>query len=189
MRTVEVPVEALTHNSFRRFGQIIGELDEPPAWRRPRLTSWRMRFEMEGHPDLKCIHYMFQERKFTMMERHFSHTESRVPLGGGQAVMVVAASEHPLDPKSLPEPEDVRAFLLDGSVGIMLARGTWHSLDCYPARPPHTAFAFISEKESQAEIEVEGGDPFAARLTQVIDFADRDIRFEVTDPNGLLGVG
>ena len=189
MRTVEVPVEALTHDSFRRFGQIIGELDEPPAWQRPRLTSWRMRFEMDGHADLKCIHYMFQERKFTMMERHFSHTESRVPLAGGQAVMVVAASERPLDPESLPGPQDVRAFLLDGSVGIMLARGTWHALDCYPVRPPHTAFAFISEKEAQAEIEVVGGDPFAARLTQVIDFADMDIRFEVTDPKGLLAVG
>ena len=48
MHTAEVPVEALTHDWFREFGQIIGELDEPPAWRRPRLTSWRMRFEMDG---------------------------------------------------------------------------------------------------------------------------------------------
>ena len=188
MRTVEVPVEALTHDSFRKFGQIVGELDGPPAWQRPRLTSWRMRFEMDGHADLKCTRYQFQERKFTMLERHFSYTESRVPLGGGQAVMVVAASERPLDPESLPEPEDLRAFLLDGSVGIMLARGTWHSLDCYPVRPPHTAFAFITEKEAQAEIEQEGADPFSAKRTQVIDFADRNIRFEVTDPKHLLAV-
>ena len=35
MRTVEVPVEALTHDSFRKLGLIIGEPDEPPAWQRP----------------------------------------------------------------------------------------------------------------------------------------------------------
>ena len=186
MRTVELPVELLTHHSFRRYGQIIGELDEPPAWKRPRLTSWRIGFEMDGHPDLKCIHYMFQDREFTMMERHFSHTESRIPLAGGQAIMVVAGSERPLDPQSLPEPKDVHAFLLDGTVGIMLGRGTWHSLDCYPVRPPHTAFAFISEEEAQAEIEVEDADVSAAKLTQVIDFADQGVRFTVTDPNRLL---
>lgn len=41
MHTVEVPVEALAHESFRESGQIIGELDQPPARQRPRLTSKR----------------------------------------------------------------------------------------------------------------------------------------------------
>jgi ureidoglycolate lyase len=183
---VDVPVEPLTHESFAQYGQIIGPWPGKPTRVRPRLTSWRMALEMDGRPDMKCIHYAYQEREFTTIERHLSLTESRIPMGGGQAIMVVAASPRPLDRESLPEPKDLRAFLLDGTAGIMLWRGTWHSLDCYPVRPPYTAFAFISEKECEAELEAAGDNLSIAKRTQVIDFAGKGVRFKITDPKGVL---
>ena len=68
----------------------------------------------------------------------------------------------------------------------MLWRGTWHSLDCYPVRPPYTAFAFISEKECEAELEAAGDNLSIAKRTQVIDFAGKGVRFKITDPKGVL---
>ena len=66
-----------------RFGRIIGELNGPPAWPRPRLTSWRMRFEMDSHADLECTRHQLQEREFTMLERHFTHTDPKGSLALG----------------------------------------------------------------------------------------------------------
>jgi len=184
---IEVPVEPLTHESFAPFGQIVGVLEGKPTWKRPRLTSWRMKFSMDGHPDLKMIRYEFQDMEFDMMESHITHTETRIPLSGGQFVMVVAAPTEPIDNPVNPKVETVRAFLIDGSQGIMFWRRTWHSLDTYPVSPPHTDVAFISEIEAQEEIEVKGADPEAAKLTKIANFRKDGIRFKVTDPRDLLG--
>ncbi len=187
---IEVPVKRLTPGAFEPFGQLVGELPTTPAWARPRLTSWRLKFAMDGHPDLKMVRFHFQEMAFSRLERHFSHTETRIPLGGGQAVLAVAPSRQPIDRSAVPDPSEIRAFFIDGSAGIMLWKGTWHGLDCYPARPPHTDFGFISEVETQEEIEVpgqEGQAAPAAKLTQVVDYAERDaVGFRVVDPSGLL---
>lgn len=189
MMTVEVPIERLTPESFAPFGQIIGALPGHPAWERPRLTSWRMDFACDGPPDLKLIRYAYQPMKFTRLERHLNHTETRVPLMGGRFVMVVAPGSDRFEKIAIPDPSEVQAFLIDGTAGIMFWKGTWHSLDTYPAEPPHVDVAFISEKGTQAEIEVVGADPESARLTQVIDFAKNDIAFTVVDRHGLLAQG
>ena len=186
-RIVEVPVEPLTHNGFAPFGQIVGVLEGEPAWKRPRLTSWRMKFSMAGHPDLKMLRYHFQDMEFDMMENHITHTETRIPLSGGQFVMAVAAPTEPMDQSVKPNVEDIHAFLIDGTEGIMFWRGTWHALDTYPVRPPYTDVAFISEIETQREIEVEGADPASAKLTKIANFREDDVRFKVIDPHGLLG--
>ena len=108
-------------------------------------------------------------------------------MSGGQFVMVVAAPTEPMDRPVKPKVEDIHAFLNDGAQGIMFWRGTWHSLDTYPIRPPYTNVAFISEVETQQEIEVDGADPAAAKLTKIANFREDGIRFKVVDPRGLLG--
>lgn len=173
MRVVDIQVEPLTHRTFAPFGQIIGEIEGQPTWQRPRLTSWRMKFSIDGKPDLKVIRYEFQEKRFSILERHISHTETRVPLGGRDFIMVVAP------PEAAPVEEDIRAFEVTGDRGIILWRGTWHSLDTYPVHPPYVDMAFISEIETQLEIEVEGRRPTNTTLTQVIDFSCKDVSFRV----------
>src|SRR5215207_6211534 len=113
MNRVEVPIEPLTHESFRPFGQIVGPLPGQPAWQRPRLTSWRMDFSSDGPPDLKLIRYAYQPMAFSQLERHLNHTETRVPLMGGRFVMAVAPGSDRFDRIEMPKPDEVRAFLID----------------------------------------------------------------------------
>ena len=185
-RVVEIPIEPFSHEAFAPYGQAVGPLPGEPAWQRPRLTSWRMDFACDGIADLKMIRYQHQPMAFSMLERHLNHTETRVPLMGGRFVMVVAEPAASLDTVELPDPASIRAFLIDGTVGIILWKGTWHSLDTYPAEPPHVDCAFISEKGTQAEIEVVGADPANAKLTHVVDFAPTGISFQLVDPARLL---
>ena len=185
-RVVTLPVEPLDHKSFEPFGQVIGEFEDKPAWQRPRLTSWRLKFSIDGTPDLKVIRYHFQKMEFDILERHISHTETRLPLGGGDFVMVVAAPTSPLNSPINPSTNQIRAFLVKANQGIMLWRGTWHSLDTYPVLPPHVDLGFISEVETQAEIEVEQDRPKTSNLTHVADYKPDGITFRVVDPKHLL---
>ena len=66
------------------------------------------------------------------MERHFHVSQAFIPLGGEHAVVAVAPPS--ADRGSVPELEAIRAFLLEGSKGYVLHKGTWHSLDRFPLR-------------------------------------------------------
>jgi ureidoglycolate hydrolase len=80
-------------------------------------------------------------------------------------VVAVAA---PTEGERLPEPDEVRAFLLDGSAGYILKRGTWHSLDRFPLRPPSAEIVIITARETQRELETLP--PEQWRLTQQVDY-------------------
>jgi ureidoglycolate lyase len=56
------------------------------------------------------------------MERHVKHTQAFIPLGGVPFVAVMA----PPNDKELPDLDQVRAFLFDGSAGFVMKLGTWH---------------------------------------------------------------
>ena len=65
-----------------------------------------------------------EPRGFTVrwLERHFQHTQAFMPLGGKPFIMVLA----PATDNDLPDPDTVRAFLFDGSAGVILHIGVWH---------------------------------------------------------------
>jgi ureidoglycolate lyase len=184
-RIVEIPIEPLTPESFRPFGQLLGPSAEPPVWRRPGLDSWRMGFAIDGTIDVKVSRFLHKELAFEMLERHLTYTESRVPLGGAQAVFVAAPSKDLGDPREIPDPASLRAFFLDGSQGLLAWKGTWHALDTFPARPPDACFVILTEKETQKEIE-SSPDAFTTKRTHVADYRPLGISFRITDPNGFL---
>jgi len=108
-------------------------------------------------------------------------------LGGAPSVMVVAA---PTERASMPEPGELRAFYVPGTVGIMLWRGTWHALTRFPATPGGAGFAFLTDAHTQRELEKQRADGTPPRLTQEIDYRERcGVSFEVVDPEGLLAAG
>lgn len=184
-KLIDIPLETLTHEAFAPFGQIVGELPETPGWTRPLLDAWKMKFAIEGRAELRVMRYHHQAPEFHLLERHLAVTESRVPMGGAQAIMVVAPPTKLGHPTAPPDPNSLRAFHLDGTVGLMLWRGTWHALDCFPVRPPFANFAFITEVETEDEIET-SKDPIDGKRTQLVDFrALADTRFRVVDPRGL----
>ena len=101
--------------------------------------------------------------------------------------MVVAA---PTARESVPEPGALRAFYVPGTVGLMLWRGTWHALTRFPATRGGAGFDFLTDAQTQRELERQRADGTPPRLTQEIDYRERfGVSFKVVDPEGLLGAG
>ena len=59
-------------------------------------------------------------------ERHLKGTQTFVPLNGARSLIVVAPPYEADNPAAEPELDEVRAFVLDGTMGINLHPGTWH---------------------------------------------------------------
>jgi len=106
--------------------------------------------------------------RLSRLERHFNVTQAFVPLGSGPALLAVAAST---DAATIPRPEEVRAFLIDGSCGYVLKRGTWHSPDRYPVQRGESRVVMVTSRSTQDELETKPRD--AWRLTQQVDYAER----------------
>jgi hypothetical protein len=101
--------------------------------------------------------------------------------------MVVAP---PTGRKSVPEPSELRAFFVPGTLGLMLWRGTWHALTRFPAAPSGAGFAFLTDANTQRELEKQRTDGTPPRLTGEIDYRERyGVSFKVVDPDGLLAAG
>jgi len=169
-RLVTVQVEPLTAEAFRPFGSLVAAGAGPADFAGSASESWLLPpFEADAGFQMMFSRHRFQPMRFSRMERHFAVTQGFVPLGGTPFVMVVAPPTSD-DPADVPAPERVRAFLADGSAGIVLARGTWHTLDRFPVRPPHVDLAFLTDRETQAELmraKAAGGE---VRLTQFVDY-------------------
>jgi ureidoglycolate lyase len=186
-KVVQIWLERLTAEAFAPFGQLICARDDPPIFEAPHLRSWRQDFAIRGAAELMYIHYAHQPMAFSAIERHFRVTQTFIPLAGAASVMVVAAPTDLADWASLPEPGQLRAFYASGTVGLMLWRGTWHALTRFPAGPDGAGFAFLTDRDTQRELERQRVDGTPPGLTQEIDYRKRfDVAFEVIDPDGLL---
>jgi ureidoglycolate hydrolase len=142
-------IEPLTGARFRPYGQVVGVRSGRPSYRSGGgAAGWLLDFEIDGQMRLSVSRTPFQPLTFHMLERHSHVTQTFVLLDGSPAVLAVAA---PGDEGRVPEPDTVRAFLLEHGTGVLLSRGTWHTLTRYPLRPPASVFVVISERETASD--------------------------------------
>ncbi len=179
-RVVQIRVEPLTEEAFRPFGELISPSDRPPDFQGVNSAGWKASFEVDGPPLVMLLTSRSEGLHFTRLERHFGVTQTFIPLGQVPAVVAVAASTA-ADPDLIPAVEEVRGFLIDGSTGYVLKRGTWHSLDRYPLTDQASQIVIISGQRTQDEIENAPRDQW--RLTQDVDYAERfGVTFEFVMP-------
>jgi ureidoglycolate lyase len=165
-----IKVEALTEASFAPFGQLISAKDRTPDFQTESGTQgWAVDFAA-GAPLIMLLRTPYRGLQFTKLERHFHVTQSFLPLGGSPAVLAVAPPGARREP---PRPEDVRAFLLDGSTGYALARGTWHSLDRFALYPPATQWVIVTDHETQDDLTAAYAGRGTMTLTEEFDFGAR----------------
>jgi len=165
-RVHEIQIEPLTAGAFAPFGKLIDVDGRTPDHVAASGTQgWHVGFE-SGRPLVSLLRTPFQGLRFRTMERHFHVSQAFIPLGGEHAALAVAP---PSEGASLPPLDAIRAFLLDGSKGYVLHRGTWHSLDRFPLRPPDTRFVMITDHETQDDLAAAYAAGKPAVLTQEID--------------------
>jgi ureidoglycolate lyase len=166
-----IPIEPLTAEAFAPFGRLIDVGTRAPDYVAASGTQgWHVDFE-SGRPLVSLLRTPFQGLQFKTMERHFHVSQAFIPLGGEHAAVAVAPPSD--DPASVPALDEIRAFLLDGSKGYVLNKGTWHSLDRFPLRPPDTRFVMLTDHETQGDIMAAYAAGKSAALTQEIDLERR----------------
>jgi ureidoglycolate lyase len=176
-RTIEIPLLPLEERGFAPFGQIIGDGVSPPVYEGDGLRSWRLDFDVAGRTELMVIRYDHRPLTFSKLERHLDVTQSFIALGGAASVMVVAP---PTGTDEVPRPDDIRAFHIPGEVGIMLWRGIWHALTRFPLDPGGASFAFLTDADTQRELERQNATGEPPTRTQVVDYGQQDgLQFEI----------
>jgi ureidoglycolate lyase len=166
-RVHRIRIEPLTAEGFAPFGRLIDVGDRAPDTVAVSGTEgWQVPFE-SGRPLVSLLRTPYQGLRFKTMERHFHVSQAFIPLGGEHAAVAVAPPSD--DPANLPELAAIRAFLLDGSKGYVLHRGTWHSLDRFPVRPPDTRFVMLTDHETQGDLMTAYAAGKPAALTQEVD--------------------
>ncbi len=123
-----VPVEQLTDDAFRPFGDVIEAGDESSASIINNGTC--LKFAELARPDCgrasgrPAIHiYRAKPRSMPFiveaMERHRQGSQTFVPLSGNPFLVVVA-------PAGDLDSDGIRIFAAKGTQGIQFSAGTWH---------------------------------------------------------------
>ena len=139
----------MTADAFRPFGTLL-DARQRPAHRRTLIYD--KGFDVAGKTVVGVIWQPFAGRTFAQLERHFNVTQAFIPMSGSRSVVAVAPATDANDPEDIPRPDQVRAFLIDGTVGFRYKVGTWHSLDRYILHPPGATFVIINVEPNPTQV-------------------------------------
>ncbi len=181
----KLPMERMTQESFEPYGEILMVKNRAPDFTGVGTQGWLVPFELEGQPEIMVLNSWYQGMRFTKLERHFAVTQTFVALlGGSPSAVALAPPTDPEDRDALPDPDDVRAFVIETGTGYVLKKGTWHSLDRYPMYPPESNFLIITTRETSEDLKAPRSDEW--QLTQMVDYETRfDVAFEITTDQGV----
>lgn len=169
MKTLTLGIERADDAAFAPYGKIVRRPENTAATLASgAVESWRLPFESGTPPLVMFNRYHDKGRSFSVMEKHLKVTQCFFPLGGTSFIMVVGLGSK--DDGSIT-PQDVRAFHIDGNHGVLLWRNVWHSLARFPVDADYIDLAFLTDEETQREIEGHlAGGPKPVQ-TAFIDFA------------------
>jgi len=128
MEIRQIKVELLTEVStadFQPYGQIMGLEEKAPLEDFAHLSYWTKNVDLDPDNeklDLGLLLCKRTEAPIRKMERHKMTSEIFIPLTG-QTIFVMAPADNS---KEMPDLTRIRAFLLDGTLGVALHKGNWH---------------------------------------------------------------
>jgi len=156
MQRYTLKSERATAENVRPFGRLIGIAAEVPL-----LMSWpgtdvygAFPLLTDSDTEVLAVRVREGEMRVSMIERHYKHTQTYLPLDGRSFVMVLG----PANRGAMPEWDRLSALRFEDSCGIALDVGIWHAFPF--AVSIETRFAVILRKEAHlntlAEPEVSG---------------------------------
>lgn len=129
MKNKEIKVELLKDISakdFEPYGQIIGRGEGKPLEDFPYLLYWPKNIDLGTKIEEIDIGLLvckrIKDNNVLKLERHKRTFEVLFPFGGG-TIWVLAP---PDNSSQKPDLSRIRAFYLDGTLGMSLHKGTWH---------------------------------------------------------------
>lgn len=123
-----VTAQPLTVEAFKPFGDVIsveGRERLPIDLYGDAVDVFRADFEADEPIEFLLTRGKVRPFEVLFLERHFNLTQTFFPMGGVPFISVVAAPDARLEDE-VPATEDVRAFIVPGSVAVNLHKGTWH---------------------------------------------------------------
>lgn len=134
MAPTTIRVEPLTAEAYAPYGWVFGEQPEPG--RRDWIESDNVRFWHEhdfltgqgGVTEFVWVTYKPREPVVTRVEAHRLTEQAIVPVSGHPILHLVAPpNDDPLAAGIVPDLSRAKAFLMDGTKGICMRPGTWHT--------------------------------------------------------------
>jgi ureidoglycolate lyase len=129
---MRIHVESLTAAAFAEFGAVLGEpAGVPPAIQDAVSDVWLGFASLMGigeRPGMQCTYLKIHTRPvcYDRLEKHETSAEAFIPLAGQSILLVVPAQA--VDGAGVPDLSRARAFLIDGSQGVLMRPGTWHAV-------------------------------------------------------------
>ena len=162
----EIIVKKLTPEAFSKYGKVILlRPREKPFDDSDMAIYWSSVVAMEKNMDHYVSLLVEKKRKLelTKMERHVKCLEFFIPVDG-DCVAAFAPGRNPDDPNERPNPEEIEIFRMQGLIGFVVNRGTWH----WPAFPlTDTATQLIVMRQNLETDDVEVKDlpePFTIKV-------------------------
>lgn len=126
---MKLQVEHLTQDAFAPFGEVISIDTARDSYLINLGTTTRFHdisrvdvADEDGAPIISIFRGTPRPKpiEIKMMERHPLGSQAFMPLSGQKFLIVVASGT------DTPKPEDLRAFLSDGTQGVTYAKNVWH---------------------------------------------------------------
>lgn len=119
----ELKVEIATVESIKAFGSLVGSQDGVEKFMAFEGTQiFKVPFDLKEDSELIVCKVDRRPMTLSIMERHFKHTQTFIPMDGKPFIMVLA----PNTEGPLPDPALLRAFLFKDVTGIAMHLGVWH---------------------------------------------------------------
>lgn len=159
------PIQPLTEDGFAPFGTVLQTPTRPTDLHSSVNRYWDepVPFRVTAPPLLGFLEAHWRPFSLDWMEFHRSHTQGFLPLGGAAFVIAVAPPDTP--PAELHN--EVRAFFLDGTCGVILHERTWHHV-LFPMAPKANAIVLLQQGVKEGDMNVSQLET-AVELVQVAD--------------------
>lgn len=115
MAAYKLKVEPMTEATFGPYGVLLDAKERPEDHR----AFFPIDFQVDGKTTVNVIWQPQQGSRFSKLERHFGVTQSFVQISGAPAVVCAAAPTDLDDPQAIPEPDQIRAFLINPETGCV----------------------------------------------------------------------
>ena len=177
-------VQRLTPEAIAPFGWVIGEKPEPgnPTLFSTATVKFQTAHDFDpgagGVTEMVWATYGPGPMTCSGLESHRLTEQSFTPLGGSVPLIHVLAPppEDPMAPNIAPDMTRAAAFLIDGTKGVCLRRGTWHN---HVSLGGWANFLMLTRRSTTVEIErtmASGSDMNAMKETAFWSAPDGGIR-------------